>query len=328
MLASDPWLWTVDELVAETCHSDVLYKAGGYSAAHTPDPATLERQIRSRQLTGKGFLTALDEFSLVGRNDLNIPSLGQRVALMSVVELLRNRSYLYKQRAATAGVDSLFINSIDPSPSVRSTGISDHVAVAEEAGSKRRKITHLSTAPLRNVLSDSQAPSNTAAITPSQREVSNIDDYSHLLRWQNVDGGDQTIDSPDADDLEDEDNAVLGDAAEEDPQSVEDQQDDVVEESNKRTKLTQDEIVEIINERIEFYTNAWKPNKGAARGEEVDYDPETMWNEAEAKGEREALAQTYETDHEYFSQRLDRLCEEILKFPGSNAVSYHTFAIV
>jgi hypothetical protein len=107
MLVSDPWLWTVDELVAETCHSDVLYKAGGYSAAHTPDPATLERQIRSRQLTGKRFLTALDEFSLVGRNDLNIPSLGQRVALMSVVELLRHRSYLYKQRAATAGVDCL-----------------------------------------------------------------------------------------------------------------------------------------------------------------------------------------------------------------------------
>lgn len=115
------------------------------------------------------------------------------------------------------------------------------------------------------------------------------------------------------------------DVGEEDAQIHEDQHDDAVEETNKRTNLCQDEIVRIINERIEFYTNAWVPNKGVPSKERVD--PKTVWNEAEAKGERERLAQHYETEYDYFSQRSNKLCDEIIKDPGSNAVSYHTFSV-
>jgi len=148
-----------------------------------------------------------------------------------------------------------------------------------------------------------------------------MDDYAYLLRWQNVAGGDQVIDLPDEDDLQEDDNSGLGDAAEEDSRSVDNEDEDAVEEPSKRTKLSQDKIVDIINERIKSFTDAWKPNKGVARGEEVDYDPVAMWTEAEAKGEREALAKKYETEHLYYKSRLDGLCDQIVKFPGSNAVS-------
>ncbi|KAI4679045.1 uncharacterized protein J4E88_006337 [Alternaria novae-zelandiae] len=146
-----------------------------------------------------------------------------------------------------------------------------------------------------------------------------MDDYAHLLRWQNVAGGDQIIDLPDEDDLQEDDNSGLGDAAEEDSRSVDDEVENAVEEPSKRTKLSQDKIVDIINERIKSFTDAWKPNKGVARGEEVDYDPVAMWTEAEAKGEREVLAQRYETELNYYKSRLDELCDQIVKFPGSNA---------
>ena len=125
--------------------------------------------------------------------------------------------------------------------------------------------------------------------------------------------------------MEDDEDFGPMDSGEEDTQINEDQHDDVVEETNKRTKPSQDEIVRIINERIEFYTNAWVPNKGVPSKERVD--PETVWNEAEAKGEREKLAQHYGTEHNYFSHRLNICCNEIMKEPGSNAVSYHTFPI-
>jgi len=154
-----------------------------------------------------------------------------------------------------------------------------------------------------------------------------MDDYAHLLRWQNVAGGDQIIDLPDEDDLQEDDNSGLGDAAEEDARSVDDEEEAAVEEPSKRTKLSQDKIVDIINERIKFFTNAWKPNKGVARGEEVDYDPVAMWTEAEANGEREALAQKYATEHLYYKSRLDELCDQIVKFPGSNAVSNNALTI-
>jgi hypothetical protein len=327
MPASDPWLWTVDDLVARVCHSDELHKATGYSRTQTPHPVMLEQRIRGRQLTGKLFL-ALGHSELVERNELNLPSHIQRVALQSMINLLRQRSYLYRQRTTTVGVSSLEINSVDHSPSVPSPETCKDVTVPNDVGSKRRKIIHLSTTPLHNALPVSQVPPYSAPTRASQSASSNLDDYSHLLKWKNVIGGDQIIDFPDEEDLDDEDIFGSGDAAEEDLQTVEGPNDDAVEEHTKRTKLSQDEIVEIINGRIEFYTNAWVPNKGAARGEEVDYDPETMWDEAEAKGEREALAQKYKTDHEYFNQRLNRLCDEIIKFPGSNAVSYHAFPII
>ena len=253
MPASDPRLWTVDDL-----HTNALYRDAGYPDTQIPDAM------------------------------------------------------------------ALYTNSADNSPSVRRTGISEGVIITDEAGNKRRNITNLSTTPL-SVVSGSQVSLNTATSGLLRQVDSNVNDYSDLLKWQNIAGGDQIVDLPDEDELEDEDDFGSMDIGEEDAQIHEDQHDDAVEETNKRTNLSQDEIVRIINERIEFYTNAWVPNKGVPSKERVD--PKTVWNEAEAKGERERLAQHYETEYDYFSQRLNKLCDEIIKDPGSNAVSYHTFSV-
>ncbi|KAG9196164.1 hypothetical protein G6011_01285 [Alternaria panax] len=233
---------------------------------------------------------------------------------------------MYRQHATTAGVGTLDVNSAEHSPSVQPTRTSNDVVVTYDASRKRRKITSLSTAPLRNVPSIPQATSD-AAITRLSRQVEPYaDDYSHLLKWQNIADGDRIVHSSDEDELEDENNLRLVDAAEDDTQAIEEQHDDAAEEqhddavkeTNIRPKLSRDRIIAIINERIEFFTNAWVLNKGVARDREVDYDPETMWNEAEVNGQREGLVHKYEADHKYLRQRLNILCDEILKFPGSN----------
>ncbi|KAL1793472.1 hypothetical protein ACET3X_008454 [Alternaria dauci] len=225
---------------------------------------------------------------------------------------------MYRQHASTAGIGSLSIDNADNSLSVQPTGTSDNV-VTDEAGNKRAKFTILSTAPLHGVPLISQATSNAAANGPLQQGEPDAEDYSHLLAWQNVAGGDEIVDLSDEDGQEDEDEGGLRDSAEEDGDVPEDQHGDAIKEKNKQSKLSQGEIVRIINEQIELYSNAWVPNKDIPLDEQIDYNPETMWVEAEAKGEREKLAQKYEIQHEYFRGRLDTLCNHITEDPGSNA---------
>jgi hypothetical protein len=317
MSASDPWSWTVDELVAQLCHSNALFLAAGY-ASNTPDLQALEGQLRSQGVTGTTFLTVLDRRTLVIENDLEIPRLSQRIALMAVVELLRNRSYAYKQRAATAGVGSLNINKAQPSLSERLNGSSIDDTL-DDAGRKRRKVTHISRAPLSTVPRQTIAPIASAA-GPSEQALANEDEFSHLLRWQNA-ADNEELDLAAEEDIDDDEQYIMGDAAEEDPRDVPDEDAGGAPGPPTRTRQNQDQIVDIINERIEFYTNAWAPNKGVVRGDEIEYDPQRMWEEAEAPGERQALVKKYQTDHAYYSLRLDRICEEIVAYAGSNAVS-------
>jgi len=138
------------------------------------------------------------------------------------------------------------------------------------------------------------------------------DDFSHLLQWQDA-AEDEIIDFISEDDMAEED------AAEDDVEVS----DDSDEEPSTKTTLTTEEIVEIINEYIASCTESWRPNTGVPRGEEEVYDVDAMWDKAEASGQRRNLAQKHEAEYEYYSQRLDRLCAEIVKFPGGNAVSNH-----
>ncbi|KAA8625759.1 hypothetical protein PtrSN002B_005113 [Pyrenophora tritici-repentis] len=263
MPVSDPLSWTVDQLVAEICHSAVLYQAAGVSVANIPDGAALEKQLRAREITGREFLNLFDRSEIAVKNALNIASLSQRLALVNVSDLLRSRSYTHDQQAATAGVKSLNI-SRESRPEL--PGPSDHTA----NGRKRKKVTPVTTAPVpkRPQAVQTYVAGPSAGFLPDAS--ADKESWSHLLRWENE-------------------------------------------------AATDDIVVDIINERIEFYTTSWKPNKGAARGEEIDYDTVRMWEEAEASGQRKALVQKYNMDHTYFRQRLDTLCDEIVKFPGRNA---------
>lgn len=90
------------------------------------------------------------------------------------------------------------------------------------------------------------------------------------------------------------------------------------------SKLGADKVIEVINHCIEAYANAWTPGKGETKYKDeigrtevpVTYDALALWEEAEAAGKREELAEQYELEAEYYRQRLDKLCEEISKDPG------------
>lgn len=307
MPISDPWLWTLDELVANVCYSDALYLAAGFPAANVPDGAALEKQLRTKQITGRKFLVAFDSSEIVAKNALSIAHISQRMALAGVIKLLRSRSTTYDPQEATLGVRSLDINR-----DIRLNSDSHH-----ETGRKRRKITPLSTAPLPK---RPQAVQNHAAApgTGPSTEEAPIDtqDWNHLLRWEQEQTTDDIVDFAAEEDLEDVD------SEDEDPHDGQDEEDEDLEEVPSRSKLSQEEVVDVINERIEFYTTSWRPNKGVDRGQEVDYDTVRMWEDAEVSGQREALVQKYESEHAYYRQRLDRICDEIVKYPGRNAVSH------
>ncbi|CAO2649361.1 Nn.00g067460.m01.CDS01 [Neocucurbitaria sp. VM-36] len=310
MPATDPWLWTTDDLVAELCLSRALFQAADCAVVEIPDPTTLEHHIRSQEITGATFLATLSSYPL--HDELDLP---QRTTLTSVVDLLRRRSSMYKQHAATNGVNSLDLRNESSLPSLKA--YSDTTS-AHDTERKRRKVTHLTTAP-PGTFSHNPLELTAESTSGNVSEPMNGGGghWDHLLRWQQR-GGDEEIDLATEDDIEDEERIEFIDGAEEDLQDVPDEDDEGDKGAQGRSKLTPDQVVDIINERIDYYTRSWRPNKGAVRGEEIEYDPEAMWEEAQVAGQRQQLVERYETDLAYYRHRLDKLCDEIVKFPGSN----------
>ncbi|KAF2630327.1 hypothetical protein BU25DRAFT_489124 [Macroventuria anomochaeta] len=102
--------------------------------------------------------------------------------------------------------------------------------------------------------------------------------------------------------------------------------DDLLQEApmNRPSKLGTSRVTEIINECIEMYAQAWRPGKDKTKPKDekgkgevpVVYDPVALWEEAEAAGQREELAEKYDMEAEYYRQRLDKLCDEIFRDPG------------
>ncbi|RAR14195.1 hypothetical protein DDE83_002462 [Stemphylium lycopersici] len=300
---NDPWLWSVDELVAQVCHSHKLFETAWRSTTNVPSGPALETELRARHVTGRVFLTSLDTYTVVVRNELNIPQLAHRVALMSVVGLLRQRSSAYQlHSAATTGVLQTFVASRD-----------SHLQSTQANGSrKRRKVEPVSATTLPQTSQTYHASAISNNPSSSEQSKNPTDEFEHLFRWENTVDNDEIIDFAAEDSLEDEENGGQWDAAEEDYDT---QDDELTVEVPSQTGLTTEEVVEIINRRIEDILESWKPPKTA--------DPESLWNEAEASGERVGLAQKHEANHAYYSERLDRLCDQIVQFPGSNAVSDH-----
>ena len=314
---ADPWSWTVNDLVAELCHSPSLFEIAGCRVENFPDVAVLEDQLRDQEVTGATFLTALDSNAL--RTELGIQNLGQRLALVAVIDLLRGRSIAYKQHTATAGVKALNLDNVHaPVAVASSTTAASSTTTTDANGRKRQKITHVTTLLPSSRPQPPSVPSALASVPVGQPIVDGSGDWDYLLRWEKA--GQQVIDIEDLTtdkDLEDEEMNDAGEIPEEDPQEVVDEVEEV-EAVAGRSKLSVDQIVEVINERIEHYTNTWTPNKEASKGEEIDYDPEQMWGKAEADGERQALVKKYKTDFAYYEQRLDKLCKEIQDYAGNN----------
>lgn len=310
-VAKDPHSWTVDELVDKVCRSLTLFHAAGCRPDDLPDAVMLESQLRYQLVTGATFIMALNSINL--RSELGIQNLGQRGAVLSVIELLRQQSIFYKQHTATAGVQALDINKTHTAPPPRTSEASEILNVLDHSGRKRQKTTHVTTIP----------------ISTNIQEVPTVDgsgEWDYLLHWEQGDEHIVTVEDLAAeveeeneDELEGlEERSGTGEPLEDARAELSDGAEDAVEVPG-RSKLNRDEIVDIINEQIEHYTTAWKPNHGVLKEDEIDYDPEDIWQKAEASNRRPRLIATHRSDAAYYSNRLDKLCDEILRSPGSTS---------
>lgn len=104
--ASDPWQWTVDDVVSTLCQSRELWNDRPGSTL--PDTVTLERSLRDNDVNGSTLLNDVTKDVL--RDDFGIASLGQRSAITWAIEQLRDRSdlYLTEQRRSTTRQQSYF----------------------------------------------------------------------------------------------------------------------------------------------------------------------------------------------------------------------------
>jgi hypothetical protein len=334
MLTDDPWTWSVNDLIAELCHSTAVYQAANCAVNNISDAAALEDELRDQEITGAKFLSALDSNTL--RTQLGIQNEGQRLALMSAIELLRSRSAGYKHHTTIAGVQTLLIsNESVPNSTLPTSNIS------ELSGRKRQKLTHITTTSLP---ANASPPRPTYDLWVKDLEKQVIDgsgEFDYLLRWQAEDRQGAVPNKPtkdaalidneqltdDEESVEDEDQAaeaereevevhVASEPARLDPQRTQNAPQGKGEAPN-RPKLTSDEIVDIVNEQIEHFTNSWTPEKEAQKGERID--PIALWEEAEAAGTRHQFVDVCKRDGVYYRLRLDNFCEAILKDPGSSA---------
>jgi hypothetical protein len=224
-------------------------------------------------------------------------------------------------QAPTAGVQALDISDGNTAPSsARLDRPLVGSAALETNGRKRQKRSHLTTV---KPSAQQQQPTQVynAAMLETQPLVDGTGQWDHLLaRWTQTDQTIVDLNNLAADDdeyHEEEEQDGSGEAAEDDSGELSDGANGV--EHTRRSKLNRDEIANIINERIEHFTAAWTLNRGVLKADEINYDPEAMWEEAEASNGRQLLTKTYETNIAYYTQRLDKLCDEIVKVPGRSA---------
>ncbi|EUC49025.1 hypothetical protein COCMIDRAFT_53792, partial [Bipolaris oryzae ATCC 44560] len=294
----DPWLWNTDRLVANLCHSPMIFFMASQPAENIPDSSALETELRAQKITGRMLLTSFGLEEVVMQNKLNIPSMSHRFALYWATELLRGESDGYNNQQLANLLNKKAQNPPSIAPTTRSPHIASNQRGTEQ---KRSRVEIVPVEPVRQ------------ALQTQTHHTSN--EFDHLLRWQNADEDDKVIDFAAEDSQEDAD-SITADGEDEgldDPLEP-----DEVQAPSSRTKLPAEQIVNIINECIDAYSKSWKPNAGVPCGEEVDYDVDAMWDEAEASGQRKNLVQKYEEEHAYFSHRLDKLCDEIVKAAGSN----------
>lgn len=220
-------------------------------------------------------------------------------------------------QAATSGLEALNIRSEREEPTTHANRSRDDATLHNVGSRKRQKVGTLSTTPFANpqISDEIQTASHTLVGVPA--DPSGTGEFDYLLHWQHADHGiaDDDDSSVDGDD-EDEDGSEEMEEEEVDGGHQEDIA--MLPKAPGKGKLTADQIVEIINDSISYYAGIWKPNKDVIKGDEVDYDPEKMWLTAEEAGTRQELIKRYEADVAYFTQRLDKLCDEIVKASDNN----------
>ena len=89
---SDPWDWTVDEVVTTLCGRTHSLLAS-LDPRSLPDPVSLEAALRENGVSGPTLLLQLDHTSL--RHDLGVKALGPRGTILQLITTLRRQSPKY-----------------------------------------------------------------------------------------------------------------------------------------------------------------------------------------------------------------------------------------
>ncbi|QDS69900.1 hypothetical protein FKW77_000945 [Venturia effusa] len=112
---SDPWDWTVDEVVKEFCYDRKIWRLG-HPHVRLPDPVLLDRLLRENDVEGHTLLTDLGHPEL--KDDFGIKSLGQRSGLIWGIGQLRTRSekYLANQQSNARLQQVIKFDSQPPTP--------------------------------------------------------------------------------------------------------------------------------------------------------------------------------------------------------------------
>lgn len=92
---TDPWKWTVDDVVDQLCKPNSLLESRPNT--RLTDPAILEQIIRDNEIDGSVLLLHTNMGTL---KDIGITKLGERSGLLTVRDLLRARSLGYKLQAS------------------------------------------------------------------------------------------------------------------------------------------------------------------------------------------------------------------------------------
>ena len=94
---TDPWDWSVEEVVAALCDSNSSVRKAHHSSSY-PDEVALAAKIRELDVTGLALLKKVDENCL--RNDFSIKSIGHIASLEELIEVLQLESAKYQAREA------------------------------------------------------------------------------------------------------------------------------------------------------------------------------------------------------------------------------------
>ncbi|KAL9010123.1 MAG: hypothetical protein Q9173_004912 [Seirophora scorigena] len=93
--SSDPWEWTVDEVVAALCDPVLHFRASKTNPQALPDATLLERNLRGHYIEGCSLLTDIDHATL--KEEFGIAAVGQRGHVLREIVRLRWKSSRYTE---------------------------------------------------------------------------------------------------------------------------------------------------------------------------------------------------------------------------------------
>lgn len=315
---TDPWDWTVDQVVTHLCDDGELYERAGFFQSDRPERRNFEAQIRKERIAGRALLCRVDEDFM--RINLRVISARQRSALVKVILQLQLRSANYR-RLYPNGSAHRTTRLDTQSPQVpfgkAQAENRPHYQQAVQ-GKTVKKAINLTTTALPSAMAMTSVPeppqmradSNDAG--PSNMENGGEgDDWGYLMdRWKEDDeeiAFEAIGDEEELDDIDDE-TTVDG------PTTETDIQEPIQSEQGKNGKLSIDEVAGIINSFIKEYTNTWFPGRDRKEDEEyLTYDSFELWNDFHEApdDEKQRVLEETRMNIKWFENQIDRLCEAI-----------------